>query len=360
MKYIFTLSVCLLACSSNSQGQLLVGNNTNLTTGNTTIATNGSVVNQGSLIFGTGATLSLSGKGMLSSGNELVIPNLFMLGSDYVIDGTVDCLESLQLKIGTLSPEPDAQLILAEGASIVSENDAHINGRLYHLGSGEKFYPLGKNGNYTPVTLVGVTGDDNLLVGLEAFNQDLGITEFPADVLGASSNWYWEISASANFSGAKIVLPVTVADAGSIGAGGEATILQTDLNGSGVMDLGSDPGSDFLSITSELPALGPYVLLGFESDLKPLIHNIITPKNDDKNPFLIIDQIEVIAENEVILLDRWGNQVFREQNFTNYARNGNGSRPYDGAFDKLPSGNYICLLKYQGAVKKQVVTVLEE
>lgn len=350
----------ILGSFSQLLAQVQVFEGSLITTGDVTITTNTSVINQGSTSFGAGATFYLSGRGTLSSQNELVIPNLYLLGADYLVEGPIFLSQSLHMENGTLSPEASAQLTLAKDASVVSENGAHINGRLYHLGSGEKFYPIGKNGIYTPVTLKGITGNSDLLVGLEAFNQDLGIADFPADVNGASSNWYWEITAPGGFTGSKIELPVTNEDAGSIGASGEATILQTDLNGTGTKNLGSDPSSDFLNIMSELPAVGPYVLLGFESDLKPVTHNIITPKNDDKNPFLIIDHIEAIAENEVVLLDRWGNQVFYEQNFSNYARNGNGGRPYDGAFDALPSGNYVCLIKYQGTIKKQMVTVLQE
>ena len=352
--------ILLLVGSFSGLGaQVQIGNKSLITTGNTTFTTNTSLVNQGSLSFGNGASLYLTGTGSLSSNDKLDITNLHMLGTNYLVEGTVLCSESLQLKNGTLSPVPNAQLTAGKGTAVVAENQAHINGQLYHQGSGEKFYPIGKNGVYAPVTLKRVTGENDLLVGLEAFNQDLGVTEFPADVKGVSSNWYWQIDAPEGFGGSKIMLPVTNADAETLGATGVATVLQTDLNGSGTTDLGSDSSSDFFDIISELPAVGPYVLLGFESDLQPVIHNIITPKNDNKNPFLVIDHIDAIAENEVILLDRWGNQVFYEKNFTNYARHSYAGRVYDGAFDELPSGNYICLVKYQGVVKKQVITVLQ-
>lgn len=358
MKNILALGVCLLVGFFSSQAQLLIGQAANFTSGNVTISTSGSVVNQGRLMLGPGSNLYLAGQGSLSSLDRLNIPNLYMLGSDYSIAGTVFCQESLRLKNGTLSPESDAKLVVDWRALVVSENEAHVNGRLYHAGETDRFYPIGKNGVYAPVTLLGVT--DERQVGVEAFNQDLGIAQLPADIAGASPNWYWEISAHPNFEGAVIQLPVSSSDASLIGPDGKATILQTDLNGEGALDLGRNPSSDFLNTTSELLAVGPYVLLGFASDLKPVIHNIITPRNDDKNPFLIIDRIDALPENEVILLDRWGQEVFREKNFTNYSRNGNAGRPYNGAFDGLPSGNYICLLKYQGTIKKQVVTVLEE
>lgn len=358
MKYFLTLCLSLLTAVQGAYGQLIIGSNTNMTTGDITIATNNSVLNQGRLHFGSGADLYLTGQGTLSAIPQLNIPNLYMLGSNYAVTGSIFCQESLQLKNGTLTPKASAKLVVDRTAIVISENEAHVNGRLYHAGENNRFYPIGKNGVYTPVSLIDV-GDERE-IGLEAFNRDLGVDQFPADISAASPNWFWEIIASADFSGARIKLPVTSDDAGLIGVDGNATVLESDLNGENVKDLGRGTGSDFLSITSELPFTGLHVLLGFESELKPVIHNIITPKNDDKNPFLVIDHIDAIAENEVILLDRWGNEVFRERNFTNYAKNGIGGRPYDGAFDALPSGNYICLLKYQGVIKKQVVTLLEE
>ena len=96
--------------------------------------------------------------------------------------------------------------------------------------------------------------------------------------------------------------------------------------------------------------------MGDERTTVPVIHNIITPNKDNSNDFLFIEAISVYGDdNEVILLDRWGTEVYRQKNFRNFNDTDN---PYDGSFDFLAPGNYICIVEYAGQTAKQVITVL--
>lgn len=63
------------------------------------------------------------------------------------------------LQNGLLSPAAGSVLRLADGVVIEGGSAAsYVNGRLFHEGSGYKFYPVGKNGSYAPLTLEDVFG----------------------------------------------------------------------------------------------------------------------------------------------------------------------------------------------------------
>jgi gliding motility-associated-like protein len=82
------------------------------------------------------------------------------------------------------------------------------------------------------------------------------------------------------------------------------------------------------------------------------IKNVITANADNSNDFLYIENLEKFANNEVIVIDRWGAEVFRQKNYLN-----------DWDFKKggeyLPAGNYVCILKSDGKTYSRVVTVIK-
>lgn len=83
------------------------------------------------------------------------------------------------------------------------------------------------------------------------------------------------------------------------------------------------------------------------------IKNVVTANGDTKNAFLYIERIEKFPDNEVVLLDRWGVEVFRRKGYNNDW----DLRKND---DFLPAGNYVCIVKVieTGKVYKRTVTVI--
>lgn len=88
------------------------------------------------------------------------------------------------------------------------------------------------------------------------------------------------------------------------------------------------------------------------SDLS--IKNVVTANGDTKNAYLYIENINKFPGNEVILLDRWGVEVFHTRDYNNdwdLTKNG----------DYLPAGNYVCVVRLDetGAVYKRAITVVK-
>ena len=81
------------------------------------------------------------------------------------------------------------------------------------------------------------------------------------------------------------------------------------------------------------------VLVEVKSNVGQLlfIPNVLTPNNDGYNDTWKIDNIQLFPSNSVIIVNRWGDVVFRSNNYNN---------EFDGNFSGglLPSGTYYYML----------------
>jgi gliding motility-associated-like protein len=84
------------------------------------------------------------------------------------------------------------------------------------------------------------------------------------------------------------------------------------------------------------------------------IKNVITANGDDSNGFLYIENIEKFPSNQVVLLDRWGVEVFRKENYVN-----DWDARKNGEF--LPAGQYVCVVKLNetGKVFTRTVSIIK-
>ena len=84
------------------------------------------------------------------------------------------------------------------------------------------------------------------------------------------------------------------------------------------------------------------------------IKNVITANGDDSNAFLYIENIEKYPSNQVVLLDRWGVEVFRKENYVN-----DWDARKNGEF--LPAGQYVCVVKLNdtGKVFTRTVSIIK-
>ena len=358
------LLLTILLLPSVVMGQLSVSQSTTMATGNEVIlTTNGGIVNNGTVTFGSNAELNLDGDLTMSLNSPMSVPILNVVngGTKSLQSGSLTITNQLNLQSGILAVANGSSLIVNEGAQIDElDGTSWISGALTHLGSGTKFFPLGANGTYAPIELDNVTGSGEISTTMSVRAGGVSLGTLPTNVTAASNSWAWDFR-STNFSSSGVNLPVLPADEGLFtGDNLIPVVLEYDEIGGAVKNLGGFGSSlkSFNSVISNETLIGEnkVLLLGVELSLTPVIHNILTPNEDGSNDYLIIDAIAAyVDDNEVIILDRWGVEVYRKRNFKNFNDTDN---PYDGSFDGLSPGNYICILKYAGATAKQVITVL--
>lgn len=84
------------------------------------------------------------------------------------------------------------------------------------------------------------------------------------------------------------------------------------------------------------------------------IKNVITANGDTQNSFLYIEHIEKYPSNQVVLLDRWGVEVFKKDNYINdWDARKNG--------EYLPAGQYVCVVKLNetGKIFTRTVSIIK-
>jgi gliding motility-associated-like protein len=84
------------------------------------------------------------------------------------------------------------------------------------------------------------------------------------------------------------------------------------------------------------------------------IKNVITANGDSQNGFLYIENIEKHPSNQVVLLDRWGVEVFKKDNYVN-----DWDARRNGEF--LPAGQYVCVVKLNetGKIFTRTVSIIK-
>ena len=84
------------------------------------------------------------------------------------------------------------------------------------------------------------------------------------------------------------------------------------------------------------------------------IKNVITANGDEQNGLLYIENIEKYPSNQVVLLDRWGVEVFKKDNYVN-----DWDARRNGEF--LPAGQYVCVVKLNetGKIFTRTVSIIK-
>lgn len=131
-------------------------------------------------------------------------------GEKYFMSGTT-VTGNLYLTHGIITPSSDYKLFA--GPSLVirgGSNKSYINGAFYHQGPGDKFYPIGKDDHYSPISLQ-FYGDP--VVGYELFKPNKA-GYFAIELRKVSNLQYWQqdLVAGQIGAGSTITLPMNTED----------------------------------------------------------------------------------------------------------------------------------------------------
>ena len=208
------LLICLLAINPNVHSQLITNfNGTEIYVSSKEILSvtegefvnNGTVTNRGSLYIGgdwtNNETYSIidSGRFILSGANSQLInhnnQNVYTLVIDGVGEKTlgsdISVANTFELVNGLITPTENFLLTMNDGTIVTDgDNNSYVNGTLYHIGLGDKLFPIGKNNHYSPVILLDVEGSTPT-IGFEVFEPNTD-PQYPKVLQTVSETRYWK------------------------------------------------------------------------------------------------------------------------------------------------------------------------
>ena len=260
--------------------------------------------------------------------NNQKVHNLFLVnGGNVRLLSNLEINGKLKLEKGIITPKPGVQLVLTESASIEGGSaDAYVDGSLYHTGPGNKFYPIGKNGQYAPVTLTQIAGNDPV-VGLEF--HDTGLTSSPDDVLQWLGNgFFWQLThLSGDFEGSPIILNM---ETNAFPLETEDLVIAVSNNltqGFGTLaEAQFQTQGNWYMISSSLPVQNPYITVGIKNTEKYIVYipNVLSPLAPDPEDRAVkIYSEKIVAESfQWIIRDHWGYVVYTTDSYTEAAATG--------------------------------------
>lgn len=286
----------------------------------------GNIVNQGVLSVtgdwqnlssyaSSGGTIALTGSDtQVFFHNSQSVGILYIANSATVkLDSDVTVTHKLVLQEGVVIPGTGVKLIMAEEAAIEGGAPyAYIHGNIYHTGTGSKFYPVGKNGHYAPLTLTQVEGELPV-VGVEFYDQTVQALEGHEMQL---QNFYWSVSSlSGTFEGSPLTLDVSIENPSPneehwVVAGSE----YLDESFIALDEVHVQRQADRFIFSSSKPINSKYITLGTSEGLVALIYipNVLSPSapNPEDRTIKVYSKNLAPDRFQWTIWDNWGQVVY--------------------------------------------------
>lgn len=267
-------------------------------------------------------TISLTGtQFQIFDHNDQAVHNLLINNGENVrFTSNLKINGKLKLIRGIITPDLGVQLVLTEKAIIEGGSaDAYVGGQLFHTGLGNKFYPIGKHGQYAPVTLTQISGNEPV-VGLEF--HDTGLTSSSDDILQwLGDGFFWQLTRqSGDFEGSPLTLSM---DVNYFPLETERLLIAVSNNlkqGFGILaESDFQRQGDKYTISSSLPLQHQYFTIGVKNVEKTIIYipNVLSPlaTNVEDQTAKIYSEA-IIAEDFLwIIRDNWGHVVYTTDSY---------------------------------------------
>lgn len=129
-------------------------------------------------------------------------------------------------------------------------------------------------------------------------------------------------------------------DADDDGDGLESALENPDPNNNGLdedaFDADNDGIKDYLDPNNFVPSSNPDPSRAIE------VYNALSPNGDGYNDVFTIRNIELYPENELIIFNRWGKEIYKTEAYGQYDRYFKG---YGPSGKTVPVGTYFYILK---------------
>lgn len=330
----------------------------------TDFTNNGTVVNNGNLVIagrwqnnetydaGSGGITFNSDIDQIINHNDQSFSRLTISGGGkkmFLANITIE--NEMIFEEGILTSQNGAHIVFTPGSTISGGSDAaHINGRVYHQGSGNLFFPIGNGSTFLPVTLNNVPA--NTQVGIEVQSIPSGTPlQTRAPLINVVSENAWSLDVvQGDLASSTVTLPLHNLPAGINTATvvvAESQSLTDPFAGLGQSAFAGTSQSGFVtSIAGPNESIVTLATSAGEGEIS--VFNGVSPDGDGLNDYWHVENIDRLPDaqpNTVTIFNRWGDEVWSARNYDNVTNVFTG--------DNLPAGTYFYKIEFSSGRKKQ-------
>lgn len=338
----YSLTILSLFCLlTNLQAQSLYNNSTTLFIGENTvfsapdsIVNNGTIINNGDIQVagiwqnngtyepGSGQLTLTSSQPQVINHNDQSFTRLNIDGGGEKIFGADIYIENeLVLTNGILVSSNNSKITIEDGADIIGGSDeSYVDGPVYHVGNGDKFFPLGTGDVFLPVRLLNIQGNAPT-IGVLLFSPNPNL-EVQGNLDAVTDQEYWQVDVlEGTFEGSGVILPIRdefFMESIDQAAVAEAASLEVPFQSLGRFETTGDLTTG--SVTSSELVTMNFLTIGAiqqETVTELNVFNAVSPNDDGLNDILKIQNITLFPNNIVTIYTRWGDKVFEMAGYDN-------------------------------------------
>lgn len=338
----YSLTILSLFCLlTNLQAQSLYNNSTTLFIGENTvfsapdsIVNNGTIINNGDIQVagiwqnngtyepGSGQLTLTSSQPQVINHNDQSFTRLNIDGGGEKIFGADIYIENeLVLTNGILVSSNNSKITIEDGADIIGGSDeSYVDGPVYHVGNGDKFFPLGTGDVFLPVRLLNIQGNAPT-IGVLLFSPNPNL-EVQGNLDAVTDQEYWQVDVlEGTFEGSGVILPIRdefFMESIDQAAVAEAASLEVPFQSLGRFETTGDLTTG--SVTSSELVTMNFLTIGAiqqETGTELNVFNAVSPNDDGLNDILKIQNITLFSNNIVTIYTRWGDKVFEMAGYDN-------------------------------------------
>lgn len=365
----YSLTILSLFCLlTNLQAQSLYNNSTTLFIGENTvlsapdsIVNNGTIINNGDIQVagiwqnngtyepGSGQLTLTSSQPQVINHNDQSFTRLNINGGGEKIFGADIYIENeLVLTNGILVSSNNSKITIEDGADIIGGSDeSYVDGPVYHVGNGDKFFPLGTGDVFLPVRLLNIQGNSPT-IGVLLFSPNPNL-EVQGNLDAVTDQEYWQVDVlEGTFEGSGVILPIRdefFMESIDQAAVAEAASLEVPFQSLGRFETTGDLTTG--SVTSSELVTMNFLTIGAiqqETGTELNVFNAVSPNDDGLNDILKIQNITLFPNNIVTIYTRWGDKVFE---MAGYDNNENVFKGFSNVRNtkELPEGTYYYVIE---------------
>ncbi len=271
---------------------------------------------------------------------------------------------------GIIAVNPINGLIMFESNSEVfsMSNASHVRGLQYKTGEFGFTFPCGDDGFYQPleISAPNIQNDQFRCQYIHQNSAAIYPHVFNGIIEQINDTEYWTVNRVTS-EDSKIFIGL------SVQAGVTPSIIMNNLNATHVVrwddeiDEWIDEGGSYDASTgmiytvAEENVFGVFTLAVVDAEFaneEIVVYNYITPNGNGLNDIVLFGGLENFPENNVSIVNRWGETVFKIDGYDNVTNvfSGYANRGITNTNETLPDGTYYYVIEYKklGKTKKKI------